>query len=494
MQAPNGPSKRVHTGKPLSKRILENWQMYLFLLIPMVWLIVFKYWPMYGVTIAFKKYKPLLGILDSPWVGFEYLVRFFQSYQFNRTVFNTVYLSMMSMIITFPIPIIFALLLNSVRSTRYKGVVENVTYMPHFISTVVMVGILRRIFDINTGMINNLVELIPGVNYTLNMFMGGHNFRVLYILSGIWQSTGWGSIIYMAALSSVDPEQHEAATIDGASRLQRVLHVDIPAIIPTITVTLILRFGSVMGIGFDKAYLMQNDTNLVASEVIATYVYKAGLTSTANDAFSYATAIGLFNSGVNLFFVLLVNKIADKVNGKEWAALMDRDYVRMAEMMLDQKPDVLLLGGSGTLTLATPALVRKYALPTIKTITRMCKEAGIPSMLHSCGRSMAFLEMLYNETDLDCINPLEEPPMGDVDLAEVKRLYGDKLCLMGNLNTTNVLIEPKERVAEACRRAIDTAAKNGRFILSTGDQLGRDTPDENIFAMVETAKTYGKYN
>lgn len=128
---------------------------------------------------------------------------------------------------------------------------------------------------------------------------------------------------------------------------------------------------------------------------------------------------------------------------EEWAALMDRDYVRMAEMMLDQKPDVLLLGGSGTLTLATPALVRKYALPTIKTITRMCKEAGIPSMLHSCGRSMAFLEMLYNETDLDCINPLEEPPMGDVDLAEVKRLYGDKLCLMGNLNTTNVLIEPK---------------------------------------------------
>ena len=315
MQAPNGPSKRVHTGKPLSKRILENWQMYLFLLIPMVWLIVFKYWPMYGVTIAFKKYAPKAGILGSPWVGFEYLVRFFQSYQFNRTVFNTVYLSMMSMIITFPIPIIFALLLNSVRSTKYKGVVENVTYMPHFISTVVMVGILRRIFDINTGMINNLVELIPGVNYTLNMFMGGHNFRVLYILSGIWQSTGWGSIIYMAALSSVDPEQHEAATIDGASRLQRVLHVDIPAIIPTITVTLILRFGSVMGIGFDKAYLMQNDTNLVASEVIATYVYKAGLTSTANDAFSYATAIGLFNSGVNLFYVLMVNKIADKVNG-----------------------------------------------------------------------------------------------------------------------------------------------------------------------------------
>ena len=177
----------------------------------------------------------------------------------------------------------------------------------------------------------------------------------------------------------------------------------------------------------------------------------------------------------------------------EWAELIRRDNVRMTEMMLDKKPDMILLGGSGTLTLSNPELVRKYALPTIKDITRLCKQAGIPSMLHSCGRSMAFLKMLYEETDLNCINPLEAPPMGDVDLSEVKRLYGDKLCLMGNLNTTDMLVHTKEQVIESCRAAIDAAGENGGFILSTGDQLGRDTPDENIFAMVETAKTYGRY-
>ena len=177
----------------------------------------------------------------------------------------------------------------------------------------------------------------------------------------------------------------------------------------------------------------------------------------------------------------------------EWTEMIDRDSVRMAEMMLDQKPDVLLLGGSGTLTLANPELVRKYALPTIKKVTRLCREAGIPSMLHSCGKSMAFLEMLYHETDLNCVNPLEKPPMGDVDLAEVKRLYGDRLCLMGNLNTTEMLFFTKEQAARASREAIDAAGAGGGFILSTGDQLGRDTPDDNIFAMVETAKTYGRY-
>ena len=179
---------------------------------------------------------------------------------------------------------------------------------------------------------------------------------------------------------------------------------------------------------------------------------------------------------------------------EEWTELIDRDSVRMAEMMLDHRPDVLLLGGSGTLTLADPQLVRQYALPTIKKLTRMCREAGIPSMLHSCGKSMAFLKMLYEETDLNCINPLEVPPMGDVDLAEVKRLYGDKLCLMGNLNTTDMLFMTADEAAAASRTAIDAAGAGGGFILSTGDQLGRDTPDGNIFAMVNTAKTYGRYN
>ena len=206
-------------------------------------------------------------------------------------------------------------MLNSVISRKYKSAVENITYMPHFISTVVLVGIINRVLDINTGMINNVLAYFK-VNFDSNLFIGGPNFRMLYILSGVWQSTGWGSIIYMAALSSVDPELHEAATIDGASRLKRVWYIDLPTIIPTIAITLILRCGSLMSIGFDKAYLMQNDTNLVASEVISTYVYKVGLTAANGPSnASYATAIGMFNSVVNLLALLTVNKIADKVSG-----------------------------------------------------------------------------------------------------------------------------------------------------------------------------------
>ena len=179
---------------------------------------------------------------------------------------------------------------------------------------------------------------------------------------------------------------------------------------------------------------------------------------------------------------------------EEWAYLIDRDCMKQTEILLDQKPDALLLGGSGTLTLSTPEFIRKYALPTIKKVTKMSKEAGIPSMLHSCGKSMAFLEMLANETDLDSINPLEEPPMGDCYLKEVKEKYGHKLSLMGNLNTTSIMLNGTvDDVERAARKAIEDAGMNGGFILSTGDQCGRDTPDENIFKLVEVAKTFGKY-
>lgn len=178
----------------------------------------------------------------------------------------------------------------------------------------------------------------------------------------------------------------------------------------------------------------------------------------------------------------------------EWAYLADREFTAMAEIQLSLKPDVLLFGGSGTLTLASPELVRKYALPTIKKITRMAKEAGVPTMLHSCGKTMAFLDMLVNETDLNCINPLEEPPMGDVILAEAKTLYGSKICLMGNLNTSTIMLQGStDDVEIAAKKAIDDAGAGGGFILSTGDQCGRDTPDANIFKMVEVAKTYGVY-
>jgi uroporphyrinogen decarboxylase len=178
----------------------------------------------------------------------------------------------------------------------------------------------------------------------------------------------------------------------------------------------------------------------------------------------------------------------------EWREIMDRDIIRQAEIILDQKPDVLLLGGSGTITLASPELARKYALPTIKTICRMAKEAGILTMLHSCGKSLALLDMLVNEMDLDCINPLEEPPMGDVNLADVKKRYGGRISLLGNLHTTTVMLRgTPEDVEKAARKAIEDAGEGGGFLLSTGDQCGRDTPDANIFKLVETARTYGKY-
>jgi len=301
--------------KSLWKRAAENWQMYLFLLIPIIWLLIFKYYPMYGAQIAFRKYAVRSGITGSPWVGMANFTKFFNSVYFGRTVGNTLFLSLYSMAIGFPLPIFFALLLNSVRNRRWKSAIENVAYMPHFISAVVMVGILKRVLDLNSGLISNLWLILTGSKMTNNLFLGDANFQHLYVWSGVWQGTGWGSVIYMAALSSVDPEQHEAATIDGASRWQRLFHIDLPAIIPTITITLILRCGQIMNIGFDKVFLMQNDTNLAASEVISTYVYKVGLTAAGGGNFSYSTAIGLFNSVVNLIMISIVNTISNRING-----------------------------------------------------------------------------------------------------------------------------------------------------------------------------------
>lgn len=301
--------------RSLFRRCRANRQMYLFLILPLIWLFIFKYWPMYGAQIAFRNYKVARGITGSEWVGLKNFAKFFNSVYFGRVVGNTLKLSLYSMLVGFPLPILFALLLNSVRSKRWKSALENVTYMPYFISTVVLVGIMKRVFDTNSGLFSNILLQLTGNKLETDMFRGRMNFVNLYVWSGVWQGTGWGSIIYMAALSGVDPQQHEAATIDGASRYQRLWHIDLPAIIPTITITLILRCGSIMSIGFDKAYLMQNDTNLAASEVIATYVYKVGLTAQGGANFSYSTAIGLFNSVVNLIMISLVNAVSNRING-----------------------------------------------------------------------------------------------------------------------------------------------------------------------------------
>ena len=284
------------------------------MLIPLIWVIIFCYAPMFGAQIAFRKYQPRLGIWDSPWVGFYQFKKFFNSYQFSRVMMNTVVISLYTILCSFPLPIIFALVLNSTRSHKFRTVTQTIVTMPHFISVVVLVGILLQIFNSRTGVYGTLMESITGA-YPEDLFSKPANFRHMYVWSGVWQQFGWNSIVYIAALAAVSPELHEAAQIDGASRFQRMLHVDFPAILPTITIMLILRMGSVMTIGFEKVYLMQNSLNLTASEIISTYVYKVGLSSAGTTDLSYSTAIGLFNSAINLVLISVTNFIARKLDG-----------------------------------------------------------------------------------------------------------------------------------------------------------------------------------
>ena len=302
------------TGKNLRNSIISRWQLYLFLLLPIIYLIIFAYVPMTGLQLAFKKFHMPSGIWSSPWVGFSQFEKFFDSYMFSRVLGNTIQISFYSLIAGFPIPIIFALALNSMKSYYYKKTIQLVTYMPHFISTVVMVGMLLQMINPRIGILGILYSAVTGGEAPNLIGLPGA-FSHLYVWSGVWQSMGWSSIIYLAALSSVDPELHEAALIDGASRFQRVRYIDFPSILPTATILLIMNSGQIMNIGFEKVFLMQNNLNLRASEVISTYVYKVGLASSMQD-FSYATAIGLFNSLVNFSLIIIVNQIAKRVSGE----------------------------------------------------------------------------------------------------------------------------------------------------------------------------------
>jgi len=287
----------------------QRWQLHLFMLIPVIEIVIFAYAPMFGIQIAFKTYQPGLGVWGSPWVGFEQFQTFFSSYQFERVITNTLRLSVYSLLVGFPLPILLALLLNTLRNLRYKKLVQTVTYIPHFISTVVMVGILVQFLNPISGVYGNIYRLLVGAGYPPSLMQNPTAFTHLYVWSGIWQHLGWNSIIYVAALSGVDPQLHESAQIDGASRWKRVLTIDLPAILPTIGVLLIMNAGSLMSVGFEKTYLMQNSLNLMQSEVISTYVYKVGLTSGVGN-FSYATAIGLFNSVINCALLVIVNSLS----------------------------------------------------------------------------------------------------------------------------------------------------------------------------------------
>lgn len=282
----------------------------MFLVIPILLVFVFSYIPMAGVQLAFKKYDMNLGIMGSPWIGFKNFQKFFQNYQFWRLLGNTLTLSLYGLLAGFPIPIMLALMLNSMTNQRYKKFIQTVTYLPHFISTVVMVGLIIQLLNPRMGLYGIIYTAITG-NNAPDILGSASAFPNIYVLSGVWQSMGWNSIIYMAALAGVDYELHEAAQMDGASKLQRILHIDLPSILPTAMMLLILNTGSIMNVGFEKVYLMQNNLNLRSSEVISTYVYKMGLESATGD-YGYATAIGLFNSVINLILIIAVNAASKK--------------------------------------------------------------------------------------------------------------------------------------------------------------------------------------
>ncbi|WP_458785774.1 ABC transporter permease [Vallitalea sediminicola] len=295
----------------LWKRIFRNRGLYLLLLPSLILLICFNYIPMYGVLISFKDYKGSLGILGSPWADpwFKYFIKYFNSYQFVNTIKNTLVITGYSLLVSFPIPIIFALAINQMRTSKYKKVFQTVSYMPHFISTVVVVGMLNLIFSPGTGLIGNLFGLFGAE--APNLLGSATAFKHLYVWSDVWQHVGWDSIIYIAALSSVDPYLYEAASIDGASQFQKILYIDIPMLIPTAMTLLILRCGGLMALGFEKVYLMQNDLNLLNSEVISTYVYKVGMISAQ---FSYSSAVNLFSTIINFILLISVNKFSRKVS------------------------------------------------------------------------------------------------------------------------------------------------------------------------------------
>lgn len=297
--------------KKTLRLIKRNWILYLFLLPTIIYAIMFWYAPMYGVQIAFRNYRIADGIMGSEWVGFEWIMKFLDSPRFWDILKNTITLSLYTLLAGFPLPIILALFMNNIRNHHAKKFVQTITYMPYFISTVVLVGMMSIFFSPYGGIVNTILSWFGGSGDTY--FMGDAKyFRHMYVWTNVWQSAGWGSIIYMAALAGVDQDLHEAARIDGANKFQRVWHIDIPAIMPTICILLIMNFGNIMSLGYEKVYLMQNDLNSSVSEIITTYVYKMGL---LNRQYSYSAAIGLFNSVINFSLVVIVNKIVKKLSG-----------------------------------------------------------------------------------------------------------------------------------------------------------------------------------
>ena len=290
----------------VKKDWMRNRSLYLMIIPVLIFFILFHYKPMYGAIIAFKDYTPALGIAESPWVGWDNFTRFFSSVYFGRLIRNTILLSFYSLLFGFPAPIILALLLNEVKNKKFKGLTQTVTYLPHFISMIVVTGMLVD-FSMTSGLFNDIIELFGGERSPL--LQNPDLYRTIYVASGIWQEIGWGSIIYLSALSGVDSQLYEAAQIDGAGKWKQLIHVTLPGIAPTIIIMFILKMGTLMNMGYEKTILLYNPATYETADIISSYIYRIGL---LEQDWSYSTAIGLLNSVINLGLLLITNKIARK--------------------------------------------------------------------------------------------------------------------------------------------------------------------------------------
>lgn len=302
------PEARKRSLRMQLKRI---WPLYALLLPAVIYTLIFNYYPMYGAQIAFRKYTILGGITGSRWVGLTYFKKFITNYQFPTLMVNTLTISLYGLLAGFIVRVLVSLSLNCIRSEGYKKVVQTVIYMPHFISTVVIVGILIRFFNPYMGAVSKIIQALGGTNRDLMGSVAA--IPHLYVWSGIWQNVGWSTILFLATLSSVDPELHEAAIIDGASRMRRIWDIDLPTLLPTMAICFIMDCGNIMNVGAEKMLLMQNSLNLSATQIISTYVYQQGIAA-GSPNFSYATAIGLFNSVINFLLIIIVNQICKRLN------------------------------------------------------------------------------------------------------------------------------------------------------------------------------------
>ncbi|GHU87514.1 sugar ABC transporter permease [Spirochaetia bacterium] len=287
------------------KGMRGRWDLLVIFAIPLAWYILFQYVPIYGVQIAFRRFNPSAGILGSPWVGLVYFKQFFNSFYFWELIRNTLFLSLFQMVIGFPMPIVLALVINEIRFKRFQKLLQNVTYIPHFLSLVVVVSMLGLFSNIEYGLFNKIGGILGAAS--VDYMAKAEYFRPLYVFSTVWQMMGFNSVIYIAALSAIDPALYEAAVIDGASRLQKIIHISLPCILPTIIILFILRIGSIMELGFEKAYLMQNPINMETSELISTFIYKNGI---QKGQFSYSAAVGIFNNGINFILLIAANFIS----------------------------------------------------------------------------------------------------------------------------------------------------------------------------------------